>query len=437
MRALSQLGFDQGVSAPVHWTGERLDSWKEVASYFRREVRTVQLWEKSEGLPVRRQVHQKRGSVYAYRRELEAWWIARSAISSRGLPAPEGQSGPAVRMSQAITQESLYRIGVVKQDTGISLPPAYHACQMGFHFWRQRSKAALIKALGYFEDAIALDPECADAYAGLADTYVSLSYNYLLPSQPAASVAKDAAEKALRLDHKSLQVQNSLINVLINCTWDRLAAERRSLQLIDSGKMDIRTLQLYSTLMNSQGRHDEAISLALHGHRLEPLSDLANGQVAVAYFYAGDYSNALSFVRHTIQVQPQFVMGHALLGRTEAARGNWDQAIHALNRGLALSNRSPSILALLAYAHAGAGDVPTAESMLLELAKCRSGGCFPAYDVSGVYATLNREREALQNMSIAYDRRDMKAIYVNHDPRFSRLRNSHQFRRIASSISAA
>jgi serine/threonine-protein kinase len=340
-------------------------------------------------------------------------------------------------MSQAITQESLYQVRVSKQDKGTSQPPAYHACQMGFHFWRQRSKAALIKALGYFEDAIALDPECADAYAGLADTYVSLSYNYLLPSQAAASVAKDAAEKAMRLDHKSLQVQNSLINVLINCTWDRLTAERRSLQLIDSGKMDIRTLQLYSTLMNSQGRHDEAISLALHGHRLEPLSDLANGQVAVAYFYAGDYGNALSFVRHTIQVQPQFVMGHALLGRTEAARGNWDQAIHALNRGLALSNRSPSILALLAYAHAGAGDVPAAESMLLELQKCRWGGCFPAYDVSAVHAILNREREALQYMSIAHDRRDMKTIYVNHDPRFSRLRNSHQFRRIASSISAA
>src|SRR5580692_13069816 len=62
------------------WAKERLDSWKEVASFFRREVRTVQLWEKSEGLPVRRQHHKKLGSVYAYRQELESWWAARSAI---------------------------------------------------------------------------------------------------------------------------------------------------------------------------------------------------------------------------------------------------------------------------------------------------------------------------------------------------------------------
>src|ERR1700689_4211431 len=72
--ALSSVSGDS-----PQWTRERLDSWKEVAAFFRREVRTVQLWEKSEGLPVRRQHHKKAGSVYAYRHELEAWWIARSA----------------------------------------------------------------------------------------------------------------------------------------------------------------------------------------------------------------------------------------------------------------------------------------------------------------------------------------------------------------------
>ena len=56
---------------------ERLDSWKEIAAFFRREVRTVQLWEKSEGLPVKRHHHVKIGSVYAYRRELESWWASR------------------------------------------------------------------------------------------------------------------------------------------------------------------------------------------------------------------------------------------------------------------------------------------------------------------------------------------------------------------------
>src|SRR5271154_5422605 len=56
------------------WTGtDRLDSWKEIATYLRREVRTVQLWEKKEGLPVHRHFHKRLGSVYALRSEIENW----------------------------------------------------------------------------------------------------------------------------------------------------------------------------------------------------------------------------------------------------------------------------------------------------------------------------------------------------------------------------
>ncbi|HEY3132432.1 MAG TPA: tetratricopeptide repeat protein [Acidobacteriota bacterium] len=53
--------------------GERLESWKEIAGYLKREVRTAQRWEKSEGLPVRRHLHAKLDSVYAYPSELDAW----------------------------------------------------------------------------------------------------------------------------------------------------------------------------------------------------------------------------------------------------------------------------------------------------------------------------------------------------------------------------
>ena len=58
---------------------DRLESWKEIAAYLGREVRTVQLWEKSEGLPVHRQQHAKLGSVYAFKSELDAWRAARKS----------------------------------------------------------------------------------------------------------------------------------------------------------------------------------------------------------------------------------------------------------------------------------------------------------------------------------------------------------------------
>jgi hypothetical protein len=53
---------------------QRLESWKEIAAYLKRDVRTVQRWEKQESLPVYRHVHHKLGTVYAYAPELDAWW---------------------------------------------------------------------------------------------------------------------------------------------------------------------------------------------------------------------------------------------------------------------------------------------------------------------------------------------------------------------------
>jgi len=57
---------------------DRLDSWKEIAAYLRKGVRTVQRWERTEGLPVRRVGQERSGSVFAYKSELDAWWQAQS-----------------------------------------------------------------------------------------------------------------------------------------------------------------------------------------------------------------------------------------------------------------------------------------------------------------------------------------------------------------------
>ncbi len=563
-----------GSGDSTQWTRERLDSWKEVASFFRREVRTVQLWEKSEGLPVRRQHHKKLGSVYAYRQELEAWWVARSAIhagysrpvdvsglSFKARPAPATETydnaesprilsfpcevihspldrGPlrrivdrfaeglrddlvlelrrlefhpiilpckslpspgtstlglmkniarefeaeillsvsirysgnrvrvsvqmirasdslciwsdrfdaeldnmlntqaelAFRISQALPEREICQVKRHKRDVAANNGMAFHACTMGFHHWQRRGKSALIKAMSYFQDAIEIDPQCADAYAGLADTYVSLSYNHLMPARQAAANASAAVESALRLDRSSIKVRNALVNLLIHCSWDWAAAERQCLELIDSGIVDGRTIQLYSSLMNLRGRHQDAINLALHAYRLEPLSDLINGQVSLAYFYAGDYGSALSFIQRTIDLQPQYLMGYALLGRTEVELGNWDEAITAFTRGLDISHRSPFIKALLAYAHAGSGDAVSANSLLRELEEESLDECFPAYDVSAVHAILNQEKQALQNIYRAYGTRDMKTIFVKHDPRFAKLRGSRGFQQLASAM---
>ena len=294
-----------------------------------------------------------------------------------------------------------------------------------------------MKALSYFQDAIELDPQCADAYAGLADTYISLSYNHLLPSREAAARAHEAINAALQANRNSTSVGNAHINLLMHCDWNLEAAERKCREMIDSKRMDERTLQLLSSLMSLRGRHREAIRLALDCNRGDPQSEATPNhvQVSVAYFYAGDYSNALSSIRSTVERQPHHAMGHALLGRIEAQLGNWDQAIAAFECGLNLSEHSMFNKALLAYAYAGRGEASKARLLLRELEGDSSSECYPEYDVSAAHAVLNEEQEALNHLQRACQARNVMTIFAGRDPRFARLRNTSGFQQIATSIS--
>lgn len=555
---------------------DRLDSWKEIASFFGRQVRTVQLWEKREGLPVRRHHHKKLGSVFASRSELCAWQMARSATEpgpetaadesgwqvvrlpvhapveearsagirilalpfdaihhgiedavdtqyaerfGRGLQhdlileltrskrqpvvvplqsipnqassplawaneiAAELEidailmgsirySGPQLRVSVQFVRASdmlCLWSGRFEAETAGSfdsqaelamkicrdLPDhrvvrqkprgsgwtangglAFQACSMGFHAWSQRSAIGLRKAINYFNDAIELDPGFADAYAGLADTYISLSYCHLIPAKTAASLAWKAARTAFRFDKRSIRVNNAYVNSLIHCNWNLDLAERHCRRMIDTGRMDSRTLQLFSSIMILRDRHEESIRWALHA---ADLGDERNqipvaGQISLAYFYSGDYENAISTIKKAIDANPKFLMGYVLLGRAEAQCCNWSQALYAFGKGVELSSDAPFSRALLASAYAGCGDKTRSHAILTELGAEKSRAAFPAYDVSAAYAALNKEDEALTYIRRALKNRDTMSIYIGQDPRFSKLRKSLEFQHVSSLV---
>src|SRR5215510_13697712 len=77
---------------PPHPPDDRLDSWKEIAAYLRRDESTVRRWEK-DGLPVHRHRHKLRAAVFAYKSELDAWWRNAEHEARESRPAPEPAPG--------------------------------------------------------------------------------------------------------------------------------------------------------------------------------------------------------------------------------------------------------------------------------------------------------------------------------------------------------
>ena len=84
--------------------GDRLDSWKEIAGYLRRDVTTVQRWERREGMPVHRHLHDKQGSVYAFRSELDAWAQSRLGRQSANGGTPRPAATQVVQSQDGVAQ---------------------------------------------------------------------------------------------------------------------------------------------------------------------------------------------------------------------------------------------------------------------------------------------------------------------------------------------
>jgi hypothetical protein len=97
IQAAVEISMPRETSVPISYSSSpladgRLESWKGIAVYLKREVRTVQRWEREENLPVHRHLHSKQGTVYAYKSELDSWLVGRQPKLETERSAPPGKS---------------------------------------------------------------------------------------------------------------------------------------------------------------------------------------------------------------------------------------------------------------------------------------------------------------------------------------------------------
>jgi Tol biopolymer transport system component len=124
-----------GAAPSVKPPEDRLDSWKEIAAFLNRDVTTVQRWEKREGMPVHRHLHDKIGSVYASRAELDAW------ARGRNLPAaPENGNGAPLPGPAELAPRSWISTTITRWTFVLPLAAVIAALTIGIIFWLQKTE---------------------------------------------------------------------------------------------------------------------------------------------------------------------------------------------------------------------------------------------------------------------------------------------------------
>jgi Flp pilus assembly protein TadD len=194
------------------------------------------------------------------------------------------------------------------------------------------------------------DQKYALAYAGLADSYLSLGSYWV----EAITEAKSAALQALAIDSTLAEAHVALGHIKLLLDWDWSAAESEFRQGIALNQGSALAHSQYAMYLATLGRIPDALAEVRRAQELDPLSPIVNSDLGWYLMYAGQLSDAIAQLRKTLEFDASSVSAHRGLGIAYSEQGQHPEAIASLKQALKLSENSPVILGNLGAARARA-----------------------------------------------------------------------------------
>jgi serine/threonine protein kinase/Tfp pilus assembly protein PilF len=298
---------------------------------------------------------------------------------------------------------------------------AYELALQGRFYGRKGGTQNQKKAIEYYQQAIAIDPNYALAYVLLSNTYRSLVVNSVLDPKDYMPKVEAAVRKALELDDTLADVHAVLANFMRE-TWDWAGAEREYQRAIAMNPSLASAHRNYGGFLGNMGRHDQALAEVTRARELDPLNPFATTIIGYRLFHARRYDEAIETLK------PELNKGLALtptvIGYGYAAKGMYKDAIAAY--GLAIErDDTPSNQIYLGAAYARAGDRQRAQAILKRL---ESGKSYvsPA-ELAVLYAALGEREQAFKSLEKGFAARDLQLQFLGVDPAFDSLRGDPRF----------
>jgi TolB-like protein/Flp pilus assembly protein TadD len=298
-------------------------------------------------------------------------------------------------------------------------PEAYSEYLLGKQLFNRGNPAGFKGALESFHRAIALDPNYAAAYAGLATAEAYWADNGGEPADVERALAD--ADHAVALAPKLADGYVARGWLRISRKWDWPGAQadfEKALQL-DAG--DSTTERRYGSLMAALGRVPEAISAAKKAIDEDPLSNAAWGNLGVYYNGLGQYTEARKALKRALDINPDSVYAHWNLGLTELVEGHAEKALAAFPE----SNATAFHQAGLAMAQHSLRQTAQSQAALDALLATMTERW--AYQIAEVYAWRGERDQAFDWLQRAYTQHDGGLIQIKYDPLLKSVRSDSRY----------
>ena len=308
-------------------------------------------------------------------------------------------------------------------------PEAYRLYLQGRYFWNKRSEPAFLKAISYFDQAIAHDPGYAQAYAGRADAYALLGSlpNAEIPRREAMPRAKAAALTALQLDPSLAEAHTSLAFVRMHYEWDWPGAQQEFQRAIELNPNYPTAHQWYAYWFIAQGRVSEALEQQRLAQEADPLSLIILTDSCELLLYAGRYDQAAQRAQKALELDGNFTLGHVFLGFVYERKRMYREAITEDQNALVLSPGNAWSKEGLARIYPLVGQREKAEAILQEMLKAAQHRSDMEVQIGCVYAALGDVDQAFAWLEKAYTDRDGGLILLKVSPIYEPLRPDPRF----------
>jgi TolB-like protein/DNA-binding winged helix-turn-helix (wHTH) protein/Tfp pilus assembly protein PilF len=309
---------------------------------------------------------------------------------------------------------------------GASTPEAYDLYLRGRYFFNRRGMTndeefveGLKKALGYLEQAIAKDPDFAQAHGALAEAYSLAGFKGVLPRAEVEPRVTAAIHHALALDPNLVEGHTALAGLLAFAQWDWVGGEREYTRALEIDPTYSNARMFYGFYLEAMGRYDEYLDHARRGLDVDPFNLLLNTAVAAALADLRRYDEAVAQYRRTLDLEPQFHLARNNLARLYSRMGRHEEAIEE-------AEKTGSRIGL-AEVYALAGRRDEARRLLREFKALTADRYVSPLEVASVHVALGEKEQALAYLQGAFRARRTALSHLKVEPGLESLRSDPLF----------
>src|SRR5580700_2071862 len=313
---------------------------------------------------------------------------------------------------------------------------AYDLCLKGLYFWNKRTGQGLQQAIVYFQQAIAIDPNYAPAFAGLSNTYALMPGYMLAPAAEYMPKAREAAVRALQTDDELPEAHVALALILENYDWDWNSAEKEYRRAIELNPNYATAHQWYAEFLTWRGRFDEALRESESARRLDPLSLIIATDRGAIFYFSRQYDRAVEQFQSVREMDPGFGRVHMVIdvylqqGRFAEALANLEEWRRASGDGTYTSSR-------VVYLYGRMGQKDKARAELRKLEAMTGTQSLDPVPMAMAYLGVGNNEAALNSLEKAYAERSNLLTALKVEPVYDPLRDDPRFQELLRRVGLA